>query len=383
MYSIHIRRELTQATSPESNMTTLTLPPMPSGLSPEWLTSCLTASGITGGARVVAAERSSVGEGVGMMSELSRLRLTWSESRPDLPASLIAKYASTNPVNRAAANGFHVYEREVRFFLEVDTRTTMRTPRCYFARLEPDNYLLLMEDLGEYRIGSQAAGAGREDTELAIDQLARLHAPFWERTQDLDWVPHIHGSYHAEGLVMMATNGWDPMVRHFGAHIPESVRAGRDAVLAAIPAMQAQMNVKPITLVHGDFRMDNVLFGQKTGQDPIVILDWQGPLKAKSIVDVAVLLGQNTHTDVRRTHERALIERYVSGLASLGVQYPFESAWEDYLDALLYQWCYCATITGSLDGSNPASAAWMAQCAARQSAVTVDHNLYSRLGRFR
>lgn len=363
-------------------MTTLQLPSMPNGLSPEWLTACLSAAGIAAGAKVTAVRRAGVGEGVGMMSELSCLQLTWSETRPDLPSSVIAKYASTNPVNRAAANGFHVYEREVRYFLEVDAHTTMRTPRVYFAKLEPDNYLLLMENLGEYRIGSQAAGAGLDDATLAIDQLAKLHAPFWGNTQSLDWVPHIEGSYHADGILMMATNGWDPMVSTFGVHIPESVRAGRDAVLAAIPALQAQMNSAPLTLIHGDFRMDNVLFGQKPGQDSIVILDWQGPLKAKGIVDVAVLLGQNTLTDVRRTHERALIERYVRGLASLGVNYPLATAWQDYLDALLYQWCYCATITGSLDGSNPTAAAWMAQCAARQSAATVDHNLYARLGRF-
>ncbi len=317
-----------------------------------------------------------------MMSELSRLHLTWDKPSPDLPSSMIAKYASTNPTNRAAANGFHVYEREVRFFQEVDTRTTMRTPKWYFAKLEPDNYLILMEDLGDYRIGSQALGATLADTELAIDQLARLHAPFWEKVEGLDWVPHIQGSYHADGLIMMANNGWDPMVRAFGEHVPESVRAGRDVVLAAIPAMQKQMNTGPITLVHGDFRMDNLLFGQKPGQDPIVILDWQGPLKAKGIVDVGVLLGQNSLTEVRRANERALIQRYVDQLKAHGMRYDYATAWEDYLDALLYQWCYCATITGSLDGGNPKSVAWMSQCAARQSAATVDHDLYSRLPRF-
>lgn len=364
-------------------MTIIALPPMPAGLSPEWLNAALADAGFPDGARITGVSRSGVGDGVGMMSELSRLNLDWSVNAASLPASLIAKYASTNPVNRAAANGFHVYEREVRFFLEIDARTTMRTPRCYFAKLEADNYLLLMEDLGDYRTGSQAAGAGLDDARLAIEQLARLHAPFWGKVDDLDWVPPIHGSYHADGLLMMAQNGWDPMVRAFGEHVPDTVRAGRDAVLAAIPSMQAGMNTGPVTLVHGDFRMDNLLFGQKPGQDPIVILDWQGPLKAKGIVDVAVLLGQNTLVETRRTHERALLRHYVDGLRALGVNYAFETAWEDYLDALLYQWCYCATITGSLDGSNPKSMAWMSQCVARQSTATTDHNLYARLERFR
>ena len=376
----------------DETLTIVTLPQMPGGLTAEWLNNALLNSTLLNSemanaslpttSRIVAVSQSGVGDGVGMMSELSRLNLTWSTSSPELPTSLIAKYASTNPTNRAAANGFHVYEREVRYFLEVDAVTTMRTPRYYFARLESDNYLLLMEDLGEYRIGSQASGAGLDDTTLAIDQLARLHAPFWEKIEGLDWVPHIDGSYHAHALQMMATNGWDPMVHAFGEHVPNSVRAGRDGVLAAIPALQKQMNTGPVTLVHGDFRMDNLLFGQQPGQDPIVILDWQGPLKAKGIVDVAVLLGQNSLIETRRIHERDLVRRYVDLLQSFGVNYSFATAWEDYLDALLYQWCYCATITGSLDGSNPKSRAWMSQCVARQCAATVDHNLLTRLGRF-
>ncbi len=377
----------------DETLTIVTLPQMPGGLTAEWLNDALFNSALLNSkmanaslpttSRIVAVSQSGVGDGVGMMSELSRLNLTWSTPSPGLPTSLIAKYASTNPTNRAAANGFHVYEREVRYFLEVDAVTTMRTPRYYFARLESDNYLLLMEDLGEYRIGSQASGAGLDDTTLAIDQLARLHAPFWEKIEGLDWVPHIEGSYHAHALQMMATNGWDPMVHAFGEHVPASVRAGRDGVLAAIPALQKQMNTGPVTLVHGDFRMDNLLFGQQPGQDPIVILDWQGPLKAKGIVDVAVLLGQNSLIETRRIHERDLVRRYVDLLQSFGVNYSFAIAWEDYLDALLYQWCYCATITGSLDGSNPKSRAWMSQCVARQCAATVDHNLLSRLGGFR
>ena len=261
----------------DETLTIVTLPQMPGGLTAEWLNDALFNSALLNSkmanaripttSRIIAVSQSGVGDGVGMMSELSRLNLTWSTPSPGLPTSLIAKYASTNPTNRAAANGFHVYEREVRYFLEVDAVTTMRTPRCYFARLESDNYLLLMEDLGEYRIGSQASGAGLDDTTLAIDQLARLHAPFWEKIEGLDWVPHIEGSYHAHALQMMATNGWDPMVHAFGEHVPASVRAGRDGVLAAIPALQKQMNTGPVTLVHGDFRMDNLLFGQQTGQD--------------------------------------------------------------------------------------------------------------------
>jgi aminoglycoside/choline kinase family phosphotransferase len=270
----------------------------------------------------------------------------------------------------------------VRFYDEVLGRTTVRTPTCYFAQLEDDNHLLLLEDLGDYRIGSQAVGATLEDAQLAIDELARLHAPFWEHVDDLSWVPHIAGSYHAETMLAMANAGWDNMVAVFAEHFTDAVTRSRDRILAAIPAMQSRMDSAPVTFTHGDFRMDNLLFGTRSDQIPVVILDWQGPLLSRGVVDVALLLGQNTLIEVRRAHERELLQAYVDALSALGVDYPIASAWEHYLDALAYQWCYAATVTGSLDSSNPRSKAWMSQLIARQVAATEDHRLLARLDTF-
>ncbi|MEZ5596914.1 MAG: phosphotransferase [Pseudomonadales bacterium] len=330
-----------------------TLPAMPAGLTPDWLTAVLHDAGIGTTNTITAAERSQVGDGVGMMSELSRLTLTWSTPDASLPASLIAKYASTNPMNRQAAGSFHVYEREVRYFLEVDARTTARTPRCYYARLEGDACLLLMEDLTGYRVGSQADGSGLADTRLAIDELAKLHAPFWNNVSSFPWVPHVVNSYHADAMIAMANGGWDNMVTVFADHFPASVLANRNVILDAIPAMQAVMDQAPNTFIHGDYRADNLLFGQVPGQAPIVVIDWQGPMLCRGMVDVALVLGQNTHIEVRREHERAIVRRYVDGLAALGVEYPFTSAWEHYLDALAYQWCYCATVTARWTAQSP------------------------------
>lgn len=351
------------------------LPALPEGLTPEWLTAALHAAGVGLGARIEQVGFGTVGEGVGMMSELARLTLRWSSKVDGTPATIIAKYASTNPTNRAAGDGFHVYEREVRFFSELNARTTARAPLCHFARYQNGNYLVLMEDLGAYRTGSQAQGADLADAELAVDELARLHAPFWGRVEALDWVPTIFRSYHADALYSMAVGSWDKMVDTFAEHVPDSIRAAGPAIHAALPALQAAVNQGPATLIHGDFRLDNLMFGAAPEHDPIIILDWQGPLRARGIVDVAVLLAQNVHVPVRRQHERALIQRYTRRLAELGVSYGEAEAWRDYRVALMYLWCYCTTITGGLDGSDPRAYAWMSQCVARQCAATLDHDL--------
>ena len=359
-----------------------TLPALPEGLTADWLTSALHAAGLGRGTRIEQVGFGAVGEGVGMMSELARLTLRWSNETDAGPTTLIAKYASTNPTNRAAGDGFHVYEREVRFFSELNQLTTARTPVCHFARYQSGNYLVLMEDLGAYRTGSQAEGAGLEDALLAVDELARLHAPFWGRVEALDWVPTIYRSYHADALYTMAVGSWDKMVNTYADHVPDSIRAAGPAIHAALPALQAAVNQGPATLIHGDFRLDNVMFGSAPEHDPIIILDWQGPLRARGIVDIAVLLAQNVHVSVRRQHEQALIQRYTRRLAEFGVSYGEDEAWRDYRVALMYLWCYCTTITGGLDGSDPRAYAWMSQCVARQCTATLDHDLLPEFSRW-
>jgi hypothetical protein len=48
----------------------------------------------------------------------------------------------------------------------------------------------------------------------------------------------------------------------------------------------------------------------------------------------------------------------------------------------MYLWCYCTTITGGLDGSDPRSYAWMSQCVARQCTATLDHDLLPEFARW-
>jgi len=168
-------------------------------------------------------------------------------------------------------------------------------------------------------------------------------------------------------------------MRVFGQHIPDAVRRRRDELLDAIPALQARMDSPPVTFVHGDMRLENLMFGTRPEHFPIVTLDWQGPLLSRGVFDLALFLGHNALAEVRREHERALLRRYVDRLARLGVTYPFDSAWEHYLDALLFQWVYAIVVSGTLDSSDPRTVAWMSQMIARQVAATEDLRLFDRL----
>lgn len=356
------------------------LPTMPAGLTPQWLDTALhSCNRLEPQTQVTSVTLHPVGEGVGMMSELSRVALTYSSRKTKAPATLIAKYASQNETNRSVAVSYNIYEREVRYFKELDQRTTARTPSIYLCHIDGDHFLILMEDLADYRCGNQIEGATLSETQLAIDELAKLHGTFWNAVDELDWVPGIADSYHADNMFALQQTGWPVMAAAFAECLPPSIVGMGETFTTSLRALQERVHAAPLTLLHGDFRMENLMFGTRSEHDPIAILDWQGPLLGRGIVDVAMMLGQSTQTAVRREHEDELLARYVNGLSNLGVEYSLDEARQDYLVALLYNWCYVAVVSGTLDSSNQRAFDWMSEMIRRQVAITEDHDLFSLL----
>ena len=352
------------------------IPDSPRGLTPAYLTDRLhQANCLPVDARVVEVREQTVGDGTGMMAEISRLLLSYSGDRGSAPDSIIAKYASANETNRAVANAFQLPLRETRYASDLDHLTSARTPLTYASLLDGDRFLILMEDLGDYDVGSQVLGADLRQTEIAIDELAKLHSAFWNKVDALDWVPGIAGSFHADNMATGANAGWDNMVNLFS--VPTSVSQYRDRFLAAIPVLQRERMTDPVTLVHGDFRMENLLYGNRAEHDDVVIIDWQGPLKARGMFDVALFLGQSTTTEVRRAHERDLLERYREGLLAGGVTDLSETeAWDDYLRCVLYDWVYTAVVAGTLDATNEIAFSWMSKMVERQVAASEDLEVF-------
>jgi hypothetical protein len=355
------------------------IPPLPEGFTPELLTALLRAEGsLPAGGRVTRVACSAMN--AGMMASISRLHLDYAGERGAAPPTLVAKYAALNPTNRQIALRYDLYQRETRFVRELGPRTRLRMPRSYCCAVEDDRFLILMEDLCDYGLGSQAEGATLAQAELAVDELTQLHAPFWNRADEHAWVPSIASSAHARNMQELAALGVDGVAERFGEHLPRVLSEGKTRFLAAIPAMQEWMAEPPTTLVHGDFRMENLLYGCRPEHDALVVIDWQGALRARGMADVALFLGQSAQTEVRRAHERALIARYVEGLRAGGVSgLDFDAAWADYRRSLLYSWVYALVVAGTLDASSDAARAWMSQMVARQAAASRDLDLFSLL----
>ena len=353
------------------------LPEMPAGLTPDWLTETLRTRGILEHAKITAVQQTQVGDGTGMMSELCRLSLTFEGDPEGFPDSLIAKFPCQNQTNREVAMAFNLYEREVRYFAEINAQTPAYSPPAYFTAMEGSNFIILMRDMAAYRVGDQAAGASLEDTVGAVDELAKLHGSLWGRVDHLDWVPHIADSYHADNMFNMCATGWSNMCEIFSDYLDPSIPPRGTAFQNVLARLQTAMNQTPVTFLHGDFRMENLFFGTQPGHQAVAIIDWQGPLRGRGMVDVALMLGQSTRTEVRQEHEQMLTARYAAGLRDMGIQYTDAQAWEEYRLALLYNWVYVSVVAGTLDVHNERAFAWMSQMVARQSQASMDLDVFS------
>jgi aminoglycoside phosphotransferase (APT) family kinase protein len=87
------------------------------------------------------------------------------------------------------------------------------------------------------------------------------------------------------------------------------------------------------TVVHGDFRLDNMLFGTPAGGRPLTVVDWQTVGLGPGPRDVAYFLGNALAPETRRSCERGLLARYHRALVDdYGISdYPFERCWAEYV----------------------------------------------------
>ncbi|MFM2070850.1 MAG: hypothetical protein RLZZ623_1113 [Actinomycetota bacterium] len=366
-------------------MTAHTYPTQPVELTEAWLTDVLRASGSLDDTTSVASfSTEPVGEGVGMLGVLVRVNLSYDRATAGAPASIIAKFPTLVAGNRAVAMHFRLYEREIRFYLDIEPQVEVSAPKCFAGEIDPStgDAVLLLEDLGAYTMGDQVAGCTADEAITILDAVVGLHARFWGKTVGdplLASVPAVDDAFQIDGIAGGTAAGWDPCMAMFADIIPDEIKAAKDRFVPAVPDLHRRMGQRQQTVIHGDVRLDNMMFGTQPGQRDVVLLDWS-LITTCGLHDVAYLVTQNVTTDERRAHESRIIEHYHGRLVELGVQnYSLEQCWDDYRLSALQLYAYAIVIAGTLDPSNERGAAFMRQLVSRASAAVMDHNLLSLL----
>lgn len=340
-----------------------------------WLSLVLAAEGVA--APLTGVRVQPLGEGVGEMSQVARVHLAYGSSGPDAgPASVIVKLSSSLPGRIEMAVEMSTYKREFRFYDTIGDDSPLRSPRCHHREIDDDGgrFVLVMEDFPHHIPGDDVAGCTAEQAALALESVAALHARYW-RTEDPVLLRTFarHDTSHGPSIAARVESGWATMIADFGDLLPERLRGMRDEYLAALRSLQTWLS-EDATIVHGDFRLDNLMFGPPGHPDAFVALDWQGIMRAKGIQDVSYLVTHCMDTEVRRRHERDLLAGYSAALGRHGVAYSPEHAWHEHRLATLLFFSYAVVVCGSLKTDNPRARRRAAGLVRRLGHTLLDHD---------
>jgi hypothetical protein len=337
-------------------MNEMTVPFSVEELTPDWLTEALKSSGALSSGSVIAVDVQIIGEGVGMVGQLARLSITYSNDATSLPAHMIAKLPSPYEANRAQMQMFRYYTREALFYREVALRAGVRAPLCYWSAIDFENNLsaLLLEDLGHLEVSDQIAGMTPEHAERAIRAVASLHAKWWASPEldELEWMDYGNGPVTMQAVPLFdyawpvfLSNGFEKLLS------PEQIALGA-AVNKHFGTLLNDFGGDPRTICHTDFRSENMFFGEPGSDEDVVILDWQLTTRSGGPYDVAYLLAQSLTTADRRQHEDRLLALYHQCLVEGGVSITFDEVRDAYRIALMVCLIIPISVGGTLDMAN-------------------------------
>ena len=317
----------------------IAIPAERSGLTAEWLSDALRAGGVFADEAVAAVRVEDLGTGHGMTGEVMRLNVTWDGDQTNLPAQMIAKLPTAEPQNLHVAHSLGLYAREVGFYQHLAANTPIRTPDIYFADIEPasQDFVLLMEDLSGGRPGDQVAGASADDASTAIAAIAQLHARWWDAVDTPDTAALF--DFANPQFVTAVQELFQAYAGSTQEKFPELISRRQRQILEAYAPCVAthvrDMASGRRTLVHGDFRADNLLFGLPTGE-ALGVVDWQVCGRSSGLYDVACFMAGSVTSELRRDIERDVLVRYHQTLLDGGVEdFSFDACWDAYRQATL------------------------------------------------
>jgi len=269
--------------------------------------------------------------GTGQIGTCFRLRIGETRSTD----TVLVKLPSADAGAREMMAG--AYRAEVRFYQQVAGTVAVRTPACHHAEITDGtgDFVLVLEDLAPAEQGDQIAGCTAEQARDAVVNLAGLHGPRWcdPTLLDVDTLS-INGPEEIALLLEMYGPTNELFLDGLGGLIPTEDAA---TLRACVPAIERWLLARPERFgpVHGDYRLDNLLFPPDGGPD-VVAVDWQTLSLALPARDLAYFLGTSLSVDDRRAHERDLVAAYHAALTSYGVAgYSLEDCWDDYRFAMI------------------------------------------------
>jgi Phosphotransferase enzyme family len=314
----------------------MSIPRYPDDVTREWLSTVLNS----GDAHVTLSDVQVIAIGTGQTGATYRVSVSYAENPSRLPDTFVIKLpAQDDTVRDRVTIG---YRSECAFYTGVADRVRVPTPQCFYCEISDDalDYALLLADQAPAIQGDQIAGCGEREARLVVTALAGLHGPSWCDAVWLDFPgvafarPDVAS---ATGLGEVARMSVEITLDKLGDRMSAADRETFSAAMdLTTPWLLAEHD--RFALLHGDYRLDNLLFFPDAAG--VTVVDWQTLGVGLPARDLAYFTATSLKPDLRAAIEHDLVDEYRRALLGYGVTgYDRETCWRDYrlgmLQALL------------------------------------------------
>jgi len=299
------------------------IPATPDSITPEWLSAVLRQAGAVEHAKVVSVSVRLVSAGSGFVGQAAHLHLGYDGKESGAPSTVFAKLSSADPAVRENLRAVGLYATEAGFYRDVAISEVlpMHVPRPYLSRYDDATAasVLLIEDLGDARFGDNATGLSPTDTRIAVRQLARIHAHFWESPElrEFKWLRSFADDVEAISALYRAM--LPEFEKRWAKYLTPSLLKSAKVFADVQTEYFNQYSLGPHTLIHGDYRADNFAFTATPEDGGFVVFDWQTSRRSRGARDLAYLLAGSISVRQRRDTEKSLVELYYETLLAGGV----------------------------------------------------------------
>lgn len=298
------------------------IPDKPAQITSDFLMPILRSAGVLQQATIATINIESLTAMMSFNAQIARLHLGYDRYEAEAPRSLIVKLPTLNSKLQQNAAIFRPGLKECWFYRRGAAQTPdIYVPHCYYNVVDSGTgeSFLLLEDLAPAQVGDRLSGASLNQAKLALKSLAHLHAAWWafEPLKNLELKQLMNNAKEAQALVVqLYQEAWPHFLNHADFQIPIEIRELGEGLVSHIPAAEALLDSSPRTLIHGDFRLENILFGSLNRQSICWIIDWEDIMLWNGMFDVAYFLSGCPQAD-KSEKEDYLLHLLLSGIDSV------------------------------------------------------------------
>ena len=284
----------------------------------------------------------------GVTSLVFVLDIEFEHDEHDIPTQLLAKFATDHEVTREALRGGQGFRREVDFYRELGDKVGIAIPHCYALGYDDsdNSFMLLLEYLNNSSVRDLLVGNAQEVKEC-VEHLAALHAKWWRRSDELAFVERENQPALIEQRKQRLSIALENIKVDYQDKIGDVFVTLLELYLPNIELILNEAYKGPLTLCHGDFHRQQLLFPDNS-QGKFCVIDWQTVTLDRGATDLARIIVTGLTVEDRRKYETQFVERYYELLREQGIHdYTLEQLWWHYrLGIVKLLLIHCSVFSG-------------------------------------